>query len=110
MRPMPVLATIAALALAAPASAMGLTGFHRAERPLSVRTDGLDLASPQAARVLELRLNRAVRDHCLGDHPLPHRMLTLDYLVCFDETRASAWSEIAQRLSSLSARPLPASQ
>jgi len=107
----PLVAALAALVLSAPvsvpaAAAGGLTGFHPAERPLTVRTSGLDLATTEGRRILDLRLARAARDHCLGDHPLPHRTLTLDYLLCVEETRNAAQPDIERMIRAGSGRAM----
>ncbi len=93
------LSVLAALAIAgAPAAARGLTGFFPTERPVAVRTAGLDLATPEGRRALEVRVFRAVRDHCLGDFPLPHRMFEIGHRICMEETRAALAPEIERLL------------
>jgi UrcA family protein len=72
----------------------GLTGFYPPRGDITLQTADLDLSSDRGARILHLRGARAARDLCLGDHPLPHRMITLEYFDCVDQAQASVRDEV----------------
>jgi UrcA family protein len=72
----------------------GLTGFHPPRGEIALQTADLDLTTDRGARILHLRAARAARDLCLGDHPLPHRMITLEYYDCVDQVQATVRDEV----------------
>ncbi|MFN7177047.1 MAG: UrcA family protein [Thermaurantiacus sp.] len=72
----------------------GLTGFHPPRGDIILQTADLDLATDRDARILHVRAARAARDLCLGDHPLPHRMITLEYFDCVDQVQSTVRDEV----------------
>lgn len=91
-----IAAAVGAALLLGPAATArpGLTGFHPPRGEIALTTADLDLATDRGARILHLRAARAARDLCLGDHPLPHRMITLEYFDCVDQVQATARDEV----------------